>query len=144
MKLCFHLIAKDTVLDHCINDSLCRDPEVYKQLYENKQGDTTYVLIYVEAFTKGMNDIKCDAGKESKLVYLRWNTKTNKAKLKQKVVASCTRGIVNMTKDPIVNWDQSAPLEVSYYKGGNDFPVIRFDPAQFLLGLQESSEAEPK
>lgn len=144
-KLCFHLVTKDTLLDHCVNDSLCKDPEVYKQLYESSQGDSTYLLIYVEAFTKAGPDFpQCDAGKESKLVFIRWNTKTNKVKFKQKVISSCLRGIVNMTKEPIVNWDGSGILEVSYYRGGSDFPNIKFDPNQPLLGMQESSEIEPK
>lgn len=144
-KLCFRLVNKDTLLDHCINDSICREPEVYKQLFEYSQADSTYLLIFVEAFTKAGSDYpQCDAGKESKLVFIRWNTKTNKVKFKQKVISSCLRGIVNMTKEPIVNWDGTSVLEVSYYKGGSDFPMIRFDPNQPLLGMQEFSEAEPK
>jgi hypothetical protein len=49
-----------------------------------------------------------------------------------------------MTKDPIVNWDGNSVLEVSYYKGGSDFPIVKFDPAQVQLGLQDLSEAEPR
>ena len=144
-KLCFNLVNKDTVLNYCVNDSLCKDPEVSKILFETKMGDSTYVLIFVDAFTKAGDDYpNCNSGKETKLVFVRWNTKTNKAKFKQKTVSSCLRNIVNMTKDPIVNWDGSTVLEVNYYKGGSDFPVIKFDPAQPLLGLQETSEAEPR
>lgn len=144
-KLCFNLVSKDTVLNYCINDSICRDPETFKILYESKLGDTTFVLVFVDAFTKATGDNpRCDAGKETKLVFFRWNTKTNKAKVKQKVVSSCIRNIVNMTKDPIVNWDGNSILEVSYYKGGSDFPVVKFDPAQVQLGLQDLSEAEPR
>ncbi len=144
-KLCFNLVSKDTVLNYCINDSICKDPETYKVLFESKVGDTTFVLVFVDAFTKaGGDNPRCDAGKETKLVFFRWNTKTNKAKLKQKVVSSCIRNIVNMTKEPITNWDGSVVLEVNYYKGGSDFPVIKFDPAQVQLGLQEMSEAEPR
>jgi hypothetical protein len=144
-KLCFNLVSKDTVLNYCVNDSLCKDPETYKVLFESKVGDTTFVLVFVDAFTKaGGDNPRCDAGKETKLVFFRWNTKTNKAKIKQKVVSSCIRNIVNMTKEPITSWDGSGVLEVNYYKGGSDFPVIKFDPAQVQLGLQELSEAEPR
>lgn len=144
-KLCFNLVTKDTVLNYCLNDSLCKDPETFKILHESKVGDTTFVLVFVDAFTKeGGDNPRCDAGKETKLVFFRWNTKTNKAKVKQKVVSSCVRNIVNMTKDPIVNWDGTSVLEVSYYKGGSDFPVVKFDPAQVQLGLQDFSEAEPR
>jgi hypothetical protein len=143
-KLCFNLVNKDTVLNYCVNDSICREPETYKILHETKIGDTTYVLILVDAFTKGHDDPRCDAGKETKLVFFRWNTKTNKAKIKQKSVSSCVRNIVNMTKEPIASWDGSSVLEVSYYKGGSDFPVVKFDPAQVQLGLQDLSEAEPR
>jgi len=144
-KLCFNLVCKDTVLNYCINDSICKDPETYKVLYESKVGDTTFVLVFVDAFTKAGNDNpRCDAGKETKLVFFRWNTKTNKTKIKQKVVSSCIRNIVNMTKEPITDWDGTSILEVNYYKGGSGFPVVKFDPAQVQLGLQDLSESEPR
>lgn len=144
-KLCFNLVSKDTVLNYCVNDSICRDPETYKILHESRIGDTTYVLVFVDAFTKAKDgNPRCDAGKETKLVFFRWNTKTNKAKIKQKVVSSCVRNIVNMTKEPIADWNGEGVLEVNYYRGGSGFPVVKFDPAQVQLGLQDLSEEEPR
>lgn len=144
-RLCFNLLSKDTVLNYCVNDSLCKDPEVFKKIYESTMGDSTYVLVFVDAFTKVTDDNPgCNSGKETKLVYFRWNTKTNKAKVKQKTINSCLRNIVNMSKDAVNNWDGSSVLEINYYKGGSDFPVVKFDPGQPLLGLQEFSEAEPR
>jgi len=144
-KLCFNLVCADTVLNYCVNDSICKDPETYKLLFNSKIGDTTYVLVFVDAFTKASDgNPRCDAGKETKLVFFRWNTKTNKAKIKQKVVSSCVRNIVNMSKEPITDWNGTDILEVNYYKGGSGFPVVKFDPSQVQLGLQDLSEAEPR
>jgi hypothetical protein len=144
-KLCFNLISADTVLNYCINDSICKDPETSKILFNSKVGDTTFVLVFVDAFTKaGDGNPRCDAGKETKLVFFRWNTKTNKVKFKQKVISSCTRNIVNMTKEPITDWNGTGVLEVNYYKGGSGFPVVKFDPNQVQLGLQDLSEDEPR
>ena len=141
IKLCFNLVSRDTVLNHCINDSLCKDPEVSKVLFERQVGDTMYVLIFVDAFTKVGDDYpQCNSGKETKLVFARWNTKTNKAKWKQKTISSCIRNIANMTKEPIVSWDASSILTVSYYRGGAEFGDIKFDPAQPELGFQGSGD----
>ena len=140
-KLCFNLVCRDTVLNHCVNDSLCKDPEVSKLLFESQKGDTMYVLIFVDAFTKAGDDYpQCNSGKETKLVFARWNTKTNKAKWKQKTISSCIRNIANMTKDPIISWDGTSILTVNYYKGGSDFDEIKFDPALPELGFQGSSD----
>lgn len=118
-KLCFNLVSRDTVLLYCVNDSICKDPEVSKVLFESQKGDTNYVLVYVDAFTKMGDDYpQCNAGKETKLVFVRWNTKTNKAKWKQKTICSCVRHIENMTKEPILNWDGSTVLVARYYVGG--------------------------
>ena len=86
MKLCLNLVSADTVLNYCINDSICKDPEVSKIVFEQKQGDSTYVLVYVRAFSKPIDKPACDAGKEVKLFFVRWNTKTNKAIVKQKTI----------------------------------------------------------
>lgn len=144
-KLCFNLVSRDTVLNYCMNDSICKDPEVSKILFESQKGDTTYVLIYVDAFSKIGDDYpQCNAGKETKLVFVRWNTKTNKAKWKQKTICSCVRHIVNMTKEPILNWDRSKVLVASYYISGTDFPEIKFDPSRPELGFQGSGDSESK
>jgi hypothetical protein len=138
MKLCVNLINSDStvILNYCVNDSVLRDPEVSKILFQKTQGDSTYTLVYVSAFSKPKDKVECDAGKEIKLIYVRWNTSTNKAIVKQKIIESCMRGIQNMTKEPIVNWDGTSLLIVNYYRGGNDFIDLKFDPQNYLLGLQ--------
>lgn len=141
IKLCFNLITNDTVLNYCMNDSICRDPEVFKQLFQEKKADTVYVLVYVDAFSKPLtNDPKCESGKETKLFFVRWNTKTNKSIWKQRTISSCIKGVTNMTKDPIEDWDKTSPLVLNYYKGGDDFIEITFDPEKPDLGFQSSSE----
>lgn len=140
MKLCLNLVSADTVLNYCVNDSICKDPEVSKILYEQKQGDSTYVLVYVKAFSKPVDKPDCDAGKEVKLFFVRWNTKTNKALVKQKTIESCMKGITNMTEGSILDWDKSSALTFKYYKSGGKFVDLKFDPQQFLLGIQSTAE----
>jgi hypothetical protein len=139
MKLCLNLVSEDTILNYCMNDSLCKDPEVSKILFEQKQGDTTYVLVYVQAFSKPLDKVDCDAGKELKLFFVRWNTKTNKAVVKFRNVESCMKGITNMTAEPILNWDRTSVLLVKYYRSGEKFVELTFDPQKYLLGLQSIS-----
>jgi hypothetical protein len=142
MKLCLNLVSSDSnvVLNYCVNDSVLRDPEVSKILFQKTQGDSTYSLVYVAAFSKPKDKVECDAGKEIKLFYVRWNTSTNKAIVKQKIIESCMRGIVNMTKEPIVNWDGNTVLVINYYRGATDFIDLKFDPQNFLLGLQSNKD----
>ena len=143
-KLCINLVWQDVILNYCMNDSLCKEPEVSQVLFQERQGDTLYVLVYIDAFTKvdpGTDDARCNAGKETKLVFARWDTKTNKAKWKQKNVSSCTRGITNMSKQPILDWDKTSPLLVSYHRGLN-FYDLKFDPAEFRLGLQSTNNTD--
>jgi hypothetical protein len=142
MKLCLNLVSSDStvVLNYCVNDSVLRDPEVKKILFTKTQGDSTYSLIYVAAFSKPKDKVECDAGKEIKLFYVRWNTATNKAIVKQKIIESCMRGIENMTKEPIDKWDGTTILTINYYRGGSDFIDLKFDPQNFLLGLQSSKD----
>jgi hypothetical protein len=142
MKLCLNLVSSDSnvVLNYCVNDSVLRDPEVSKILFQKTQGDSTYSLVYVAAFSKPKDKVECDAGKEIKLFYVRWNTSTNKAIVKQKIIESCMRGIVNMTKEPIVNWDGNSALVINYYRGATDFIDLKFDPQNFLLGLQSNKD----
>jgi hypothetical protein len=142
MKLCLNLVSLDSmvVLNYCVNDSVLRDPEVSKILFQKTQGDSTYTLVYVAAFSKPKDKVECDAGKEIKLFYVRWNTSTNKAIVKQKIIESCMRGIVNMTKEPIINWDGNSALVINYYRGATDFIDLKFDPQNFLLGLQSNKD----
>ncbi|MCE3226899.1 MAG: hypothetical protein K0S32_1450 [Bacteroidetes bacterium] len=141
IQLCINLANKDTNLVYCVNDSVLRDPEVSKLLFEQTKGDTTFALVYVESFSKSRNDGGlCNSGKEIKLFFARWNIKENRAKWKQKTITSCTKGITNMTKEPIVNWDKSAPLVVSYHRGST-FYDIKFDPQKPELGIQSGNNA---
>jgi hypothetical protein len=139
MKLCLNLVGEETILNYCLNDSLLHDPEVSKIIFEQKQGDSTYVLIHVQAFSKPKDKVECDAGKEQKLFFVRWNQKTNKAIVKQKTFESCMRGITNMTREPIDSWDKSSLLILKYNRA-DVFGEIKFDPQQYLTGLQSSVE----
>ncbi len=143
MQLCYNLVYKDTNLKFCVNDSICKDPEVTKVLFEQVKGDTNYVLVYVDAFTKSKTDrgAVCGSGHETKLTMVRWNIKTNQAKWKNKIVSSCYRTITNMTKTPIVDWDKSSVLTISYHKG-SDFIDVTFDPAAPEKGLQSNQDNE--
>jgi len=147
MQLCINITAKDTFLLRCVNDSICKDPEVSRVLFEKSIGDSTYMLIYVDAFTKSAyNGGACNGGKETKLYFVRWAPK-GKAIWKTKTISSCMKTITNMTKTPILEWDKQSPLVVSYNKGDN-FIDITFDPEKPLLGFQAGAGAaedtEPK
>lgn len=137
MKLCVNLVSDTVILNHCVNDSLCKDPEISKVIFEKRNGDTLYVLVNIEAFTKVLDKPECEAGKESKLVYARWNTKTNKAIVKQRSYSSCMRAMTNMTKEPVNNWDGSSPLILNYHRA-DKFVELKFDPQQYLLGIQSN------
>jgi len=141
MKLCINLVKDTTILNYCLTDSLCKNPEVSKVMFQKMDGDTNYVLVYIDAFSKPIDKPSCDAGHETKLFFARWNVKTNKALWKQKSVASCMRGIDNMTKDPIGDWDGSSTLVVSYYRGNSQFLEVKFDPANYKLGMQSGEQA---
>lgn len=141
-QLCYNLVTKDTMLYTCFNDSLCKDPEVIKILFEQQKGDTNYVLIYVDAFSKSKSDGGvCNAGKETKLSFVRWNTKTNQAKWKHKSINSCLKTITNMTKSPILDWDKSSILKIDYHRGST-FYELNFDPQNPQLGLQTANDSE--
>lgn len=144
IQLCINIANKDTNLTYCVNDSLIKDPEVKKLLFEKVVGDTTYMLIFVQAFTKSKSDGGiCNAGKETKLFFVRWNPKTNVAKWKAKYINSCIKTITNMTKEKITSWDNTTVLNVSYHKGSN-FYEVKFDPLQPQLGFQTSGAGEEK
>lgn len=135
MQFCINITAKDTFLLYCVNDTIMKDPEVSKVLWEKSIGDSTYMLIYIDAFTKSSyNGGACNGGKETKLYFVRWAPK-GKAIWKQKTISSCMKTITNMTKTPILEWDKQSPLLVSYHKGSN-FIDVTFDPEKPLLGFQ--------
>ena len=140
MKLCLNLVSGDSVLNYCVNDSILKDPELSKVLFQQKTADSTYILVYVSAYSKASDKPECNAGKEVKLFFVRWNTQTGKAIVKHKYIESCMKGITNMTIDPIDSWAGQAPLTVSYHKGGTAFSEIKFDPENYRLGLQTISD----
>lgn len=143
-KLCINLVNKDSALQYCINDSITRDPEVYKILYEQKKGDTSYVLVFVEAFSKpdpSKDDGRCNAGKETRLFFARWNTKTNQAKWQSKIISSCLRGTTNMTKESIDEWDKASVFTFSYHRAST-FTDLKFDPEHPELGLVANKEGD--
>src|SRR3954463_7631800 len=92
MKLCINLVHDSLSIRKCFNDSLTRSPEVTKILFEQKSGDTNYVLVFVDAFSKSLDEPGCASGKETKLYFVKWNLKTNRATWKPKTVSSCLRG----------------------------------------------------
>ena len=104
-------------------------------------GDTVFCLIVIDAFSKASDNPLCDAGKETKVVYARWSTKTNKSKFKQRTVSSCLRGITNLTTTDLFKWNpDSGPLELNYHKGGDLYIQVIFNPKDFHIGFQSTSE----
>jgi hypothetical protein len=143
VQLCMNISNGDTSLVYCTNDSILTDPEVYKVLYEKQKGDTMFMLIHVDAFNKTRNDGLCNSGHEVRLFFTRWNTKTNKAIWKSKNIASCAKGITNMSKNAIAEWNKSTPLIIKYNRSLN-FYEIKFDPNRPELGIQSLNQAEGK
>ncbi len=138
MKLCFNIVAKDTNLQHCFKDSIMRDPEISKVLYQKAAGDTVYMLILVEAFNKTINT--CGTTRESKLYFTRWNYKESKALWKVKTFSSCAKTITNMTKMPVAEWDGKSILTISFNKG-SDFVDLTFDPDKPEKGIVSSNDS---
>jgi hypothetical protein len=144
MKLCINLVHGDSILNYCMNDSLLRDPEVKKILFQKEVSDTTYVLVYAQTFTKDPELPECSAGREAKLFFIRWNTVQNKAIVKQKYIESCYKTITRMGKEPVIeNWDGQTPLKISYHRGTH-FHDITFDPQNYLLGIQSSGDLDAR
>jgi len=139
-KLCFQLVHHDTLFSHCINDSTVRNPETTKILFERRDGDTNYVLVFIDAFTKDPERPTCDAGKETKLFFVRWNIKSNQAIVKPRTINSCIRAITNMSKQPLDKWDGNSVLTVDYHKGGSNFLQFTFDPANYKRGFQGETD----
>ncbi len=137
MKLCINVVSKDTNLLYCMVDSVMKDPEFNKVLFQQQKGDTTYILLYVYAFSKlGGN---CNGEKEAKLFFARWNTVEGRAIWKNKYINSCAKTITNMTKTPIEQWDGKSKLVVEYHRG--NFYEIAFDPEHPELGIQNNKES---
>jgi hypothetical protein len=138
MRLCISLAGYGKTVNYCVVDSFCKDPENARILFERLEADTTYLLVYVDAVTKQPDKAACDAGHETKLVFLKWNIMRNKVNGKGRVISSCMRAITNMTKFPIADWDGSSPLVVEYHKGQMNFVEARFDPENFKAGIQSA------
>lgn len=137
MKLCINLTSKDTNLLYCVVDSVMKDPEYAKVIFEKQKGDTIYMLLHVYAFSKlGGN---CNGEKETKLFFVRWNVPEGRAVWKNKYISSCAKTITNMTKTPIEQWDGKSKLVVEYHRGQN-FYEIAFDPEHYELGIQNNKE----
>ena len=96
-------------------------------------GDTAYMLIYVDSYTKTGG--ACSGGKETKVFFVRWNAPVGKAIWKARTINSCYKTITNMTKTNIMEWDAQSPLVLSYNKG-DAFIDVTFDPAKPMLGFQ--------
>lgn len=143
LQLCINLVNKDTNYRYCVNDSICKYPEKHKILYQQKTGDTTYMLIYVFAFTKTPSKPNCAGGKEIKIYFVKWNEKYNTAKFKPLTIESCYKGITNMTKTSPEEWDGKTPLTVSFHKGSGFFDYT-FDPNAPQKGFQGTTDENSK
>ena len=140
MKLCINLTSEVSNYNFCINDSICKYPEFANVLFQKKDGDSTFALVLVDAITKTDNKPECDAGHETKIFFVRWNTKTNQASWKQRTISSCMKVVTNMTKEPIKDWDKTSVLKINYHRGGTNFIELKFDPENYHLGFQSNSE----
>jgi hypothetical protein len=138
MQLCINIVAKDTNLVYAMNDTIIKDPEVSKLLFNKTIGDTVYQLIYVDAFTKTGG--ACSGGHETKVWFVRWHAPAGKAIWKAKTINSCYKTITNMTKTDPFNLDGKSPLLFSYNKG-SQFIDVTFDPEKCKLGFQTSDGA---
>lgn len=141
LRLCINLVGGDSTLNYCMVDSLLRDPEKYKILFQKKDADSTFALIYVSAFTKDPERPECVAGRETKLYFIRWNPKTNKAIVKQRYIESCYRTITRMSSENLMEYDGNSPLNLSYNKGAS-FIDLTFDPANYKAGIISNKEGE--
>jgi hypothetical protein len=139
LRLCINLVGGDSTLNYCMVDSLVRDPEKYKLLFQKKDADSTFALVYVSAFTKDPERPECVAGKETKLYFIRWNTKTNKAIVKQRYIESCYRTITRLSNENLMDYDGTTPLKLSYNKGSS-FIDLTFDPANYKAGIQSAKD----
>jgi hypothetical protein len=135
LKFCMQLVKDTAVIRKCFNDSLTKNPETFKTIFEKQDGDTNYVLVLVDAFSKPVDKPGCDTGKETKLYFVKWNLKKNRAVWKPKTVGSCMRGVTLMSNVKIADWDQSEPLRLEYHKGSSFYQVM-FDPNNYKVGVQ--------
>lgn len=143
ISLCLNLIGGDSIFNYCMPDSLVRDPEKIKLLFQKQEGDSLYALVYVSAFTKDPERPECSGGRETKLYFVRWNAHTNKAIVKQKFIESCYRTITRISDESIIDWDGVSILTMSYNRG-QKFIDLKFDPANFKLGLQSLKDTGDK
>lgn len=139
MKLCLNLVSNGNKMNYSYADSLVRDPEKTKVLFQQTEGDSVYTLVYVAAFTKDPDLPQCSAGKEVKLFFVRWSTKDGKGIVKQKYVESCYKTITRLGDLVIEDWAGTEPLKVTYNRG-TYFYDVTFDPANFKMGLQSTKE----
>jgi hypothetical protein len=135
-KLCVQLVNPDTVFTYCHSDSLTRNPETSKIIFEKQDGDTNYVFVYTEAFSKMPDKPECDGGRETRLYFFRWNLKTNQAISRTRLINSCLRAYTNMTKQNILEWDGISPLNIEYLKTGTSFTGFVFNPDEYKKGFQ--------
>lgn len=138
MQLCINIVAKDTNLVYSMNDTIIKDPEVFKLLFNKTIGDTVYQLIYVDAYSKTGG--ACSGGHETKVWFVRWNAPAGKAIWKAKTISSCYKTITNMTKQDPLTWDGKSPLLFSYNKG-SQFIDVTFDPEKCKQGFQTGDAA---
>jgi len=143
MRLCLNLVNGDTVFNYCIIDSLLRDPEKTKLLFQKRDADSTFALVYVMAFTKDLERPECSAGRETKIYFARISNTNNKGIVKFRYIESCYKTITRLNRDPIEEWDGTTPLKISYNRGSK-FLDMSFDPQNYKLGLQSNSEGESK
>lgn len=139
MKLCLNLVSEGKSFNYTTVDSLVRDPEKSKVLFQQAEGDSVYTLVYVMAFTKDNDVPQCYAGKEIKLFFVRWNKTDGKGIVKQKYVESCYKTITRLGEVQIEDWTGAEPLKVTYNRGSH-FYDLSFDPANFKLGMQSTKD----
>lgn len=141
IKLCISIPNGDSTFNHCFNDSLLKDPERSKLLFQQRDADSTYALVYAMAFTKDPLRPECNAGKETKLYFIRFSNSSNKGIVKFKYIESCNKTITRLSREPIEDWDGSAPLRISYNRG-TSFHDVLFDPQNYKLGLQSPKDQD--
>jgi hypothetical protein len=129
-------------VDYTWNDTITRDPETTKVLFEKQKGDTLYALLYISTFSKVATTSangRCVAGKEKRVFFVKWARKTNQAKWKNKCVESCLLNVTNMTtEETITTWDKKTELVFKTLKA-NEFVDLSFDPNKFWEGLKSSN-----
>lgn len=140
MQLCLKLKNGKDSLVYCSKDSTCKEPEKAVVLHEAKKGDSTFVLILVQAFTK-TKGLECLGGIERKLYFVSWHPASQQGKWKSKYINSCVKTITDMSKPPIEEWDKNSSLIINYHRG-TGFYEMTYDPQKPELGLQATGKTE--